>query len=76
MTLEETRHLSHGLYRIFWKEAEGGGFSLAVVGSMYSGARWMACANWTGKDGKGIPGSDSAKSWGKVERTELVEAEQ
>lgn len=74
MTQAEVQALRHGVYRMHWVEAEGGGSSLAVVGSMHSGRRWFACANWTGKDGKGIPGSDNDESWAKVERAELIEA--
>ena len=74
MTQQQAQALSHGVYRFHWAEEEGGGTSLAVVGSMNSGTRWFACANWTGKDGKGIPGSDNAESWGKVDRVELIEA--
>ena len=72
MTLAEARKLAHGLYRLHWRKKAGGGSSLAVVGSMNSGARWFACANWTGKDGKGIPGSDNAKSWAMVKKAELI----
>lgn len=71
MTLDDSMTLRHGVYRFFWTD---GGSSLAVVGSMHSGARWFACANWTGRDGKGIPGSDNAAAWSKVERVELIEA--
>ena len=74
MTRTEVQTLRHGVYRLHWTEAAGGGSSLAVVGSMYSGARWFACANRTGKDGKGIPGSDNDESWSEVERAELIEA--
>ena len=35
-----------GLYEIFWKS---GGSSLASVGNMYDGIRWIAPINWTGK---------------------------
>jgi hypothetical protein len=72
MTIEETKLLAHGLYRIHWNEGAGSGTSLAVVGSMYSGARWLACANWTGQDGKGIPGSDNAEMWNLVHRAEQI----
>lgn len=74
MTLDETKKLKHGVSRLFWKKDEGGSSSLAVVGSMHSGARWFACANWTGKDRCGIPGSDNEEYWGKVEKAELIEA--
>ena len=66
----DVQKLNHGVYRLYWKE---GGSSLAVVGSMHSGARWFACANWTGKDGCGIPGSDHRKFWNKVKKAEAIE---
>lgn len=34
----------HGLYRIFW---ESGGTSVAAVGGLYDGTRWLAPTNWT-----------------------------
>ncbi len=33
-----------GLYEIYWKS---GGSSLASVGNMYDGVRWIAPINWT-----------------------------
>jgi len=33
-----------GLYEIFWKS---GGSSLASVGNMHDGVRWIAPSNWT-----------------------------
>lgn len=72
MDLDDAQKLPHGVYRLYWTEDEGGGSSLAVVGSMYSGKRWFACANWTGRDSKGIPGSDNARYWAKIERAELI----
>ncbi len=36
--------MKHGLYRIHWKS---GGSSLASVGSMHNGDRWIAPTNWT-----------------------------
>ncbi len=47
MKKSEVQKLSHGLYRLYWKS---GGFSLAAVGSLYSGKRWFAPVNWTSPD--------------------------
>ena len=74
MKIPDVQKLNHGVYRIHWTEEAGGGTSLAVVGSMYSGTRWFACANWTGEYGRGIPGSDNKESWDLVEKAELIES--
>lgn len=47
MTTKQVQQLNHGLYIIFWKKSEGGGYSYASVGSMGNGDRWMAPTNWT-----------------------------
>ncbi len=36
-----------GIYKIFWKD---GGTSLASVGNLHDGVRWIAPINWTSKD--------------------------
>ncbi len=36
----------HGLYKIYWFS---GGSSLAAIGSLHDGTRWIAPCNWTGK---------------------------
>ncbi len=43
MKREEVQLLEHGLYKIWWKS---GGHSLAAVGSLSNGKRWMAPTNW------------------------------
>ena len=35
---------SLGLYKVYWKS---GGSSLASIGQMYNGDRWIAPCNWT-----------------------------
>lgn len=40
---KDVQKLKHGLYRIYWKS---GGCSLASVGSMPNGDRWIAPTNW------------------------------
>lgn len=43
MKREKVQRLEHGLYKIRWKD---GGYSLAAVGSLSNGQRWMAPTNW------------------------------
>lgn len=54
-------NLGHGLYRIFW--TNGGGSSLAAVGSKPNGERWMAPTNWV---------SVGTTDWSEVDRVELI----
>ncbi len=51
MTREEAKKLPLGLYRIYWKQ---GGYSLAAIGQLDDGNRWMAPINWTNKSEKNI----------------------
>ncbi|ACU71919.1 hypothetical protein Caci_3010 [Catenulispora acidiphila DSM 44928] len=64
---KQMRHRALGAYRLFWKS---GGSSVAVVGQLYSGARWYACANWTSPDAErvGLVGTD----WSLIERVEEI----
>ena len=41
---DELATCPHGLYKIKWME---GGESLAAIGSMHDGKRWIAPTNWT-----------------------------
>lgn len=53
-----------GLYRIHWKS---GGSSLAAIGMMENGDRWIAPTNWL------RPGMmPSAGEWGEIERLEPI----
>lgn len=56
-----------GVYRIHWKD---GGTSVGVVGMTYSGANWLACANWTAQDEKHP--KTTTTDWTDVERVELI----
>ena len=67
MTSAEAQKLDHGLYAIYWKM---GGFSLASVGSTYSGKRWYAPTNWVGF--KPSERNTPATDWIRVERVELL----
>ena len=59
----EVQNLDHGLYMIYWKS---GGESLAAVGSMANGDRWMSPINWV------TPGTDSIKYWHQVEKVDFL----
>jgi hypothetical protein len=63
MTNEEAQNLDHGLYIIHWKEANGGGTSLASVGTDRAGRRWFAATNWIE-----VPSVE----WSPVESMELI----
>lgn len=68
MSQQEIKEMPNGLYRIYWKE---GGSSLAAVGCIYNGDRWMAPCNWTSRD-YDYPKVATCHNWRKVERVELI----
>jgi hypothetical protein len=51
MTNEQARGLELGLYLVKWTD---GTTSLASVGQLSNGERWLAPCNWTGKSGAQI----------------------
>lgn len=59
--LGDFSNLEHGLYVVRW--LEGGGSSLAAVGSDASGQRWYAPTNWI---------SGPSFDWSKVRSVELI----
>ncbi len=61
MNQADVANLEHGVYLVRWKS---GGASVASVGSLHSGERWLAPANWTSSDEGGV---FSAKHWDDVE---------
>ena len=63
MKKKDVKKLDHGLYKIFWKD---GGYSLASVGSLACGKRWMAPTNWIS-----VPTS-KRKHWKMVKSVELI----
>lgn len=65
MTLIEANKLKHGLYEVFWIE---GGSSLAALGSLHNGDRWLAPCNWTSPNEIKF----NASYWGQIERVELI----
>lgn len=38
--------LRAGFYKIYWKKKAGGGSSLAAIGTLNSGTKWVAPVNW------------------------------
>jgi hypothetical protein len=66
MKRSEVNALEYGLYIIFWKS---GGNSLAAVGGMESGERWIAPCNWLHP--ASLP-TIARISWKKVKRVVLV----
>lgn len=56
-----------GLYRVFWKS---GGSSLAAIGMLPNGDRWIAPTNWVRPCE--MP---SAGAWGEIDRLEAISAE-
>lgn len=59
----DAQQVPHGLYVIHWKKSEGGGSSIASVGSDSKGRRWFAPTNWLT-----VPSFD----WKAVDHVELV----
>lgn len=56
-----------GLYRVFWKS---GGSSLAAIGILSNGDRWIAPTNWV------TPGTMASDGeWGDVKRLEPIDAD-
>lgn len=67
MTKQEVNNLDHGLYEVFWKE---GGSSLAAVGSLYNGDRWLAPCNWTSENQITF----DASHWRNVKSAKLIKS--
>ncbi len=63
MTRKDADTLAPGLYLVHWKK---GGRSLAAVGQMKDGARWLAPANWLSPDTR------IGAYWRDVARIELM----
>jgi hypothetical protein len=69
MTGAEVRHLPTGVYRVFWK---GGGTSVAAMGQLYDGRKWLVPANWTSESPAKIA---TTHHWRLIERLELIAKE-
>lgn len=70
MKKSDVKKLKHGLYKIWWKKKHGGGTSLAAVGSLDDGRRWLAPTNWTACGF--MPAV--ATHWHTVEKVKLIKA--
>lgn len=68
MTTKQVRSLAIGVYRIYWKS---GGHSLAAVGQLGDGRKWLAPCNWT-SDNYFSPVVASAQKWKEVLRAEPI----
>jgi len=69
MKQADTRMLVNGIYRIRWVDDPSGVPSLAAVGSMSNGRKWLAPVNWSDC------GHDQAYIWRAVHSVELVMAD-
>lgn len=67
MRIAEVKKLPLGVYRVHWKS---GGKSVAAMGMMHDGTRWLAPANWSSIAVSGVCVTDWA---GLVYRLELIE---
>ena len=56
----------HGIYKIYWKS---GGSSLASIGSMHNGERWIAPINWTSEND---PTGRMFEMMGSIKKAELI----
>jgi hypothetical protein len=54
-----------GLYRVFWKS---GGSSVAAIGMLGNGDRWLAPTNWTKP-------TEDQDIWAGIEKVELITSE-
>jgi hypothetical protein len=66
MFIKDVQKLYHGCYRIFWKS---GGYSIAAVGSLPDGTRWMAPTNWVGFT---LDKDQMISSWEEVSHVEFI----
>ncbi len=64
MTRKAANKLAPGVYYITWKGTQG--VSLAAIGQMYDGSRWLAPTNWLS------PSTDTGAAWRLVERVDLI----
>lgn len=69
MTADEVRNLPLGVYRLHWAS---GGSSVAAVGQLHDGSRWIAPANWTSREPHSMGAVDW---WDHIDRVELITTE-
>jgi hypothetical protein len=68
LSVFDPKDLCNGLYEIYWTQGEGGGMSLASVGQLNDGTRWMAPCNWV-SDGLMQVSTD----WSSVDRVYCIQ---
>ena len=66
MNREDVQILKSGLYKVHWKE---GGLSLAAVGIMPNGVRWISPTNW-------VTPSHDEKTWESVESVDVLSVQE
>jgi hypothetical protein len=66
MTDDQVQQLSLGVYRIHWKN---GGTSVASVGQLHNGSRWIAPSNWTSRCAQNMGHTDY---WPLIDYVELL----
>lgn len=64
---EDMKNCELGLYEVFWKS---GGSSIASIGNMHNGVRWVAPTNWTSESDP--TGRLDDKMIDSIERTVLL----
>jgi hypothetical protein len=62
------KNLVNGVYLIHWKTSQGGGASLAAVGTLANGNKWLAPTNWVSPTLNQEPNNH----WRKVSRVTLI----
>lgn len=67
MKQHEAKLLKLGLYKINWKKKHGGGTSLAAIGMIENGDRWLAPVNW-------IRPTEKQDVWKWIKSVEIIAA--
>lgn len=63
MTKEEIKQLPLGLYRIYWKSDNG--TSMAAIGMLENGDRWLAPTNW-------VHPTEDQNIWSRIEKVKKL----
>lgn len=61
MTKEEIKKYPLGIFKVYWKS---GGSSIAAIGQIENGDRWLAPCNW-------VHTTEDQHIWSKVEKVTL-----
>lgn len=65
MNKREVAKLDPGIYRVYWKT---GGYSIAAVGVMGNGEKWLAPLNWIS-----VAQEVNHTAWRKVKQVTLLD---